>query len=262
MAIWAGLVALELGLAAGVALGSTAAAFGASALLAVFAVALGVLVARGKTGAPCACFGSRSKVRRLAVARNAALAAAFAAVPFVPSEPLGTTGWLTLGLVAALAGVLALTLAVLALAREVGLLRLQLPPQPALELADEGPPLGVRTPVIERFTLALDTELALAVFSSPGCPLCRTLAPAVEALARDPLVAVEVFDEEADPEVWRELAIPGSPFAVALDRVGVVRAKGTFNSFAQLESVLAAVERRTRESEEPSDGLSRVGVRG
>ena len=38
--------------------------------------------------------------------------------------------------------------------------------------------------------------------------------------------------------------MPGSPFAVALDADGTVLAKGTFNSGGQLESVLAAAERR------------------
>ena len=40
--------------------------------------------------------------------------------------------------------------------------------------------------------------------------------------------------------------MPGSPFAVALDADGTVLAKGTFNTGAQLESVLAAAERAPR----------------
>ena len=38
--------------------------------------------------------------------------------------------------------------------------------------------------------------------------------------------------------------MPGGPFAVALDMDGTVLAKGTFNTGAQLETVLAAAERR------------------
>jgi hypothetical protein len=49
--------------------------------------------------------------------------------------------------------------------------------------------------------------------------------------------------------IWERLAIPGSPFAVALDLDGAVVAKGTFNNLAQLESVLAAAERRIAERE-------------
>jgi hypothetical protein len=48
------------------------------------------------------------------------------------------------------------------------------------------------------------------------------------------------FDEEADAEAWQALAVPGSPYAVALGPDGVVLAKGTFNSLYQLESVVAA----------------------
>jgi hypothetical protein len=44
------------------------------------------------------------------------------------------------------------------------------------------------------------------------------------------------------------MGIPGSPFAVALGRDGAVRAKGTFNSYGQLESILATAERRVAEA--------------
>jgi len=240
---WAAVVAAELALAAGVAAGLDTAAWAAAALLGAFAAVLALALRRGRAGAPCACFGSRSTVSRTAVARNVGLAGAFAAMPFLPAARLGLEGWLVLGLAIALAGVVALAVAVLALAREVGMLRLQLAPQAALEIPDEGPPLGERTALVERFDLDERARLALAVFSSEGCRLCRSLEPAIAALARDPLVAVEVVDERED-DVWRELAIPGSPFAVALDRDGVVRAKGTFNSLAQLEGILAAAERR------------------
>ena len=43
------------------------------------------------------------------------------------------------------------------------------------------------------------------------------------------------------------LAIPGAPYAIALERDGTVGAKGTFNNLAQLESILATAERRRRE---------------
>jgi hypothetical protein len=92
-----------------------------------------------------------------------------------------------------------------------------------------------------------DPRLGLAVFSSEGCRLCQALAPAVESVANDPRVAVATFDEVADAELWRSLAIPGSPFALALDEDGTVLAKGTFNNLAQLESVLATAERRRAE---------------
>jgi hypothetical protein len=244
---WAGILVTELVLAAAVAAGSTLAAFVAAALLLAFAGALALALRRGRAGAPCACFGSRSRVSLRGVGRNVALALAFAALPFVPEGSLTTEGWLALGVVVALAAVAALTVAVVALAREVGMLRLQLGPQAALEVAGEGPPIGERTPIVERFDPGPRARRALAVFSSEGCHLCRSLEPAVEAIGRDPLVALRVFDEARDADAWAELRVPGSPYAVALDLDGTVRAKGTFNSFAQLETVLATAERRTSE---------------
>ena len=59
-----------------------------------------------------------------------------------------------------------------------------------------------------------------------------------------PARVVRTFDEARDAEAWAVADVPGSPFAVALDGDGTVLAKGTFNSGAQLESVLAAAERR------------------
>jgi hypothetical protein len=245
---WGGLIAVELGLAVGVAAGVDAAAYGAAALLAMFAALMGSALMQGRAGAPCACFGARSTVSRLALARNLALAAAFAAVPSLPSDELGTDAWLGLGLGLALAVCAGLVVAVLALAREVGMLRLQLGSQGALEIAGEGPPVGAAAPeLVARLPLQGAQRLGLAVFSSEGCHLCETLSPAIENVAKDPLVAVGVFDESAEGDLWRALAIPGSPFAVAVAEDGRVLAKGTFNSLAQLESVLATADRRRRE---------------
>src|SRR5215211_492272 len=247
---WASLIATELILGVAVGLGSDAAAYAAAALMALFAALTVAALLRGRAGAPCACFGPRSKVSWLGVGRNAGLAAAFAVIPSVDSISIGTQGWLGIGIGMALLASGALTIAVLALAREVGMLRLQLGSQGALEIAGEGPEVGSRA---ESLAARLDLNgangegdgrLGLAVFTSEGCRICQTLAPAVESVGNDPRVAVSTFDEVAEAEVWRSLAIPGSPFAVALDDTGTVLAKGTFNSLAQLESVLATAERR------------------
>jgi hypothetical protein len=242
LVVAAALVEIAVGL--GVVAGSATASLVAAGLLAAFALLVARAVLRGNAGAPCACFGGSGRLGWPAVARNAVLAAAFAVLPFAAGVSLTTDGWLALGLAVSLTAVGTLALLVLALAREIGLLRLQMPPQSALELESEGPPLGERTGVIQRFAPAAGARFALAVFSSDGCQLCRSLAPAVRAFARDPLVAVEVFDEVRDQDVWEELSVPGSPYAVAMGLEGTVRAKGTFNNLAQLESVVAAAERR------------------
>jgi hypothetical protein len=169
-------------------------------------------------------------------------------VPTLPSGLPSRDGWLLLGLVAAFVCIAVLSVAVLALARELGMLRLRLGPESALSIGDEGPPLGERVGLPERFERAARAELALAIFSSDGCRLCQGLKPVIAAFRRDPLVAVEVFDEVRDADVWRALRIPGSPFAVAFGRDGAVHAKGTFNTYGQLESILATAERRVAEA--------------
>ena len=243
---WTVAVVAELTLAVGVALGDDRAAYAAAGLMLLFAATLGSALMRGAAGAPCACFGGGSTVSGWAIGRNLVLAAAFAALPQVP-ESISTDGWLAVGLVAALLACAAQAVAVLALAREVGMLRLRLGPAAALEIAEEGPELGGRTELVRRFDFDRRAELGLAVFTSEGCHVCRSLEPAVASLRREPGLAVEVFEEGAEAEVWEGLAIPGAPYAIAIERDGTVGAKGTFNNLAQLESVLAAAERRRAE---------------
>lgn len=239
-------VVAELALAAGVIAGSDTAAYAAAALMALFAATLLSALMQGRAGEPCGCFGSHSRVGWGAVLRNAALAAAFAATPSLP-DSLTTEEWLTAGVVVALLGCAGLAVAVLALAREVGMLRLRLGPASALEIAHEGPEVGGRTGLVERFDFGSRHELGLAVFSSAGCHVCRALEPAVDSLRREPALAVEVFEESAAADVWEALAIPGAPYAIAVERDGTVGAKGTFNNLSQLESILATAERRRSE---------------
>lgn len=103
-------VAAEVALAVGVAVGSDEAAYAAAALMALFALTLGGEMLRGKAGEPCGCFGGEAKVGWPAIARNALLAAAFAAVPSLPAS-LPTDGWLALGLGVALLACAALAIA-------------------------------------------------------------------------------------------------------------------------------------------------------
>ena len=219
--------------------GADWAPYAGAGLLTLFAFAAAVALAAGRGGAPCACFGARSRLRPRVVVRNLVLAAAFASVPWLPGGSPTSTEWLTLGLVAAFACIVALTVAVLALTRELGVLRLRLQPESALDIADEGPALGSRVDIPRTSA----TPLTLAVFSSEGCRVCQLLEPVVESFRDASSLTVAEFDEVRDADVWRRLAIPGSPYAVAVDREGLVRAKGTFNSYGQLESVVAAAER-------------------
>jgi hypothetical protein len=236
-AAWAAAIVAEVALAVAVAV-DVDFAFAAAAMLALFAAAQVVAIARGRAGAPCGCFGGRARIGWASVARTTALAAAFAVLPFLPATKLSTDGWLALGLGVALLGVAALAVALLALAREVGELRLAVAPQAALSLAHEGPELGGRVALVERFER--DASLKVAVFTSRGCSLCAALEPSLRLLGNDPGVELMTFDEHDDADAWESLAVPGSPYAVVLDADGVVLSKGTFNSLYQLESLVGA----------------------
>ncbi len=240
MAAWTGVIAAELVLGVAVAAGVEAAAWAAAALCGVFALAQAAVLVSGRGGAPCACFDARGRVGRASLGRVSLLAVAFAVLPALDRREPTKEDWLAIGLAAALLGIAALAVAVLALARELGSLRAEIDPRGALEIPEEGPELGGRTELIE----VEPGRLGLAVFTSEGCGMCRALEPAIEALGRDPLVRLRTFDEVRDAHAWAAAGIPGSPFAVAVDADGTVLAKGTFNTAGQLESVLATAERR------------------
>jgi methylamine utilization protein MauE len=240
--LWAGVIVAETALAAGLAAGVPGAAETTAALLALFAGVLAVAVLRGRSGAPCGCFGGRSRIGWPAVGRTLLLAAAAAVVALAPDTSPSTETWLAAGLAVALVGLAALAVAVLALARELGELRLAVAPQAALSLAHEGPELGGRVGLIDRFEGR--APLTVAVFTSADCSLCAALEPSIRLVANDPEVELLLFDEQVEAEAWSSLAVPGSPYAVVLGRDGEVLAKGTFNSLFQLESLIAHATRR------------------
>lgn len=246
---WMGIISFELAISICVVLGISLAAYLGAGLLAAFALAQLTVMARGKTGAPCACFGAAGRVSQASFTRTLLLAAAFAALPLVPRGPLDAVSWLGVGLAVTFAGLVGLGVVVLSLARELGALKLRLGPEGALEIAHEGPEIGARTKLVEAFAAdrLAPEQLALAVFTSEGCGLCRALAPAVVQMGREPEIALRTFDERFDADAWAIADVPGSPFAVAVAPDGTVLAKGTFNSGGQLESVIAAALRRRRE---------------
>ena len=246
------LIAIELGLAAGLVAGTPGAAIFGAGLMAMFGLVMASAIARGRAGEPCGCFGARSRIGWAGVARNFALAGGFTLVAVLPAEVLSTDQWLGLGLIAALIAVAALGAMTLALAREVGLLRMRVGSTAALEIEHEGPEIGSRTEIATAIEDLDRKELGLAVFTSAGCHVCEAMRPAVDSIAAHPAVAVGRFDESTERDAWLALDVPGSPYAVALDGQGTVLAKGTFNNLAQLESILATGERRRDELTEPA----------
>jgi hypothetical protein len=236
---------VEGGLGVAVGAGLDWAAEAAAVLMAGACAAQVGAIAAGRRGAPCGCFGARGRVGSGSAGRAALLAAGLALLPVLPRDAVATEGWLGIGLAVALLGLAALAVVVLALAREVGILRLAVSPRGALEVAHEGPEVGSRSPLLGEFggEIAFG-QVGLAVFTSEGCGLCRALAPTVAAFGMHAAVVLRTFDEVVDSGAWAAADVPGSPFAVTLDADGTVLAKGTFNTGAQLESVLAAAERR------------------
>jgi len=242
--IWVTVVASELALGAGLLAGLRVAAMGTAGLMALWTIALALALRSGHRGQRCGCFGARSTVNSMALVRNTLLAGFAVAISVLPSMTPSAQTWLTIGVALALVAVAALAVVVLALAREVGELRLRVAPELALELEGEGPSLGTRLDAIEQFTCHPQAQLAVAVFASDGCALCRALEPSIAQLDRDEFLSLEVFDEVADQHVWAELAIPGSPYAVVMSIDGQALAKGTFNSYGQLQGLIAAADAR------------------
>jgi len=158
------------------------------------------------------------------------------------------TGWWLAAFVVQWILLVALTIVVAALARQVGVLHLRLGPLGALEIDTEGPPLGEAPPPLEaktaagsRVTLGGAGLPRLVVFVSPGCGICAQVLPGVPAAARAgghvPLVI-------QDPEAETAFRVPGTPYALVLDRQGVAVAKGTVNNLEQLEGLIETARRR------------------
>jgi methylamine dehydrogenase accessory protein MauD len=164
--------------------------------------------------------------------------------------------------------VLLLALLTLSLARLVGQLHKRLGPAGAL-VTDHGPGIGERLAEVFRDPdVAAGPELefprqheALLVFVSPKCPACVGLLSELAGFQRDSLLEVYVISgarvpeqnallqEKARragvlflprPELVRAVRVGPTPYAVWLDRAGVVRAKGLVNNLEHLESLAHA----------------------
>ena len=87
-------------------------------------------------------------------------------------------------------------------------------------------------------------RIGLAVFSSEGCGLCKALEPAIDAFGNHPAIVLRTFDEHRARRRVGGGRRARQPVRGRAGPDGTVLAKGTFNTGAQLESVLAAAERR------------------
>lgn len=166
---------------------------------------------------------------------------------------------------------IALGIAGLALARQVGVLHVRVAPAGALD-AGKGPAVGEAAPHLH--VTSLDgtamtiggllppASLRLLMFVSAQCPLCKSLIPVAKSFAKAERVDL-VFIGDDDPEVQRTMIaqhdMAGYPFingaevghafevdklphAVLLDATGKVLAKGLVNSREHLESLVVSHE--------------------
>ena len=167
--------------------------------------------------------------------------------------------------------ILGLGIALLALARQVGVLHVRVAPAGAL-LTGKGPVVGEAAPVLDALTMdgvsiAIGKALAkgrmqLLLFVSPSCPLCKDLIPIAKNFARrEKLDIVFVGDDEVEeqramiarlemqglpfingPIVGRTFHVDRLPHAVLIGDDGTVLSKGLVNSREHLESLVTAHE--------------------
>ncbi|HWY63902.1 MAG TPA: thioredoxin-like domain-containing protein [Rhizomicrobium sp.] len=165
--------------------------------------------------------------------------------------------------------ILGLGLALLALARQVGVLHVRLAPAGAL-LTGKGPVVGEAAPVLEVATidgapLAIGKargRMQLLLFVSPHCPLCKDLIPIAKNFARtEKLDIVFVGDDVLDEQramiarldmtglpfvngsiVGRTFHVDRLPHAVLIGDNGTLLSKGLVNSREHLESLVTAHE--------------------
>jgi methylamine dehydrogenase accessory protein MauD len=177
-------------------------------------------------------------------------------------------GWWVASYVVLWVVVIALAVIVVALARQIGTLHLRLGPRGALEIDDEGPPLGEAPEEFDLtgiegrpVTVGGPGAAQLVLFVSPGCMVCEQVLPSVKAIARDiaPVVVTDVDHHEtvrsfsarnlgvpvvSGREVVASYAVPGTPYVVVLDSSGATRAKGTVNNLEQLEGLIDTARQR------------------
>lgn len=163
------------------------------------------------------------------------------------------SGWWTAAFVGQWVLLVVLCVVVVALARQVGTLHLRLGPRGALEIDTEGPMLGEPLPPVDAraadgkpIVIGGPGSRRLVLFSSPTCIVCREVAPALPAAARAADLLAQIVHDE---KVERVFDVPGTPYLMVLDELGVVRGKGTVNNLEQVEGLVDTARRRMREGE-------------
>lgn len=168
--------------------------------------------------------------------------------------------------------VLVLLVAVLALARQIGILYERVAPMGALML-DSGPKVGEAAPKFDIESLAGGrvavggtgkTRSQLLFFLSPTCPVCKKLLPILRSVQHSERIWLDVilasdgdhaehlafyrkakladFPYLLSTDLGMALKVGRLPYAVLIGEDGRIRAKGLVNSREQLESLFTAKE--------------------
>ena len=167
--------------------------------------------------------------------------------------------------------VIGLTLVLLALTRQLGVLHERIAPAGAL-MINRGPSIGEAVAVLDVVDLQgrelrigaarADGRSTLILFVSPTCPVCKALLPVVTSSRhqeRDWLDVVLASDGDAaehrqfvqqhqlqdctyvlSAALGLNYQVNRLPFAALIDQAGVLRARGLVNSREHLESLFEA----------------------
>jgi methylamine dehydrogenase accessory protein MauD len=113
-----------------------------------------------------------------------------------------------------------------------------------------------------RLTVGGPGEPQFLLFVSPSCPVCREVLPSLGVAASLGDMRPVVISDDAkmhpkapagvpavgSPELAENYRVPGTPYAVLLDGVGIVRAKGIVNTIEQMEGLVDTARRRLEAS--------------
>ncbi len=174
--------------------------------------------------------------------------------------------------------VIALSLLVLALARQVGILHERVAPAGAL-LPTTGPKVGELTIPLELKTLS-GSQLTLGgagssrlatfiLFISPTCPVCKALVPTAKALINSEKSRIQLIFASDGADTDRELTqhksyikdlkitdypyiisqqlgmsfeVSKLPFAVLIGSDGILKSKGLVNTREHMESLIESMD--------------------
>lgn len=185
--------------------------------------------------------------------------------------------------------IVGLTIALFALARQVGVLFERVSPMGAL-VNDTGPKVGDASPLYRLPSLTGGGEVTigprpdrstLVFFLSPTCPVCKKLLPVLHSVRQaekgwlDVVLAsdgerpkherfietakLEAFPYVLSTELGIAYRVSRLPYAVLVDGAGVIRAKGLVNNREQLESLFNAKEMGIASIQDYLGGVPAVG---